>query len=81
MNHQKSRLRRDVMNNSKIYQSIVAETDKITPCIGISENPNAIYESCDFHDVAMQAAVANSYNRDCQIIGGGSRITYMIMSQ
>ena len=37
------------------------ETDKITPCIGISANPNAIYGSDDFHDMAVRAAVANSY--------------------
>ena len=61
MYHQKSRLRRDVMNNSRIYQSIVAETGRITPCIGVSANSNAVYGSDDFHDVAMQAAVANSY--------------------
>ena len=60
MFHQKSRLRRDMMNNSSAYQSIVDETDRITSCVKISERYNAVYGSDDFHDMAMRAAVANS---------------------
>ena len=61
MNHQKSRLRRDMMNDSRAYQSIVDEADKITSCIKISASPNAIYGSDDFHDMVVRAAASNSY--------------------
>ena len=37
------------------------ETDRLTPCIGVSVNSNAVYGSDDFHDMVMRAAVANSY--------------------
>ena len=48
-----------MVNNSRAYQSIVDETDKIIPCIKISASPNAIYGSDDFHDMAVRAATAN----------------------
>ena len=50
-----------MLNNSRTYQSIVDETDKITPCVKISERYNAVYGSDDFHDMATRAAAANSY--------------------
>ena len=50
-----------MMNHSRTYQSILDETDKLTPCIGVSANYNAVYGSDDFHDMAMRAAVTNSY--------------------
>ncbi len=61
MHYQKSRLRRDMMNDFRAYQSIVDETDKITSCIKISANPNAIYGSDGFHDMVVLAAASNSY--------------------
>ena len=86
MNHQKSRLRRDMMNDSRAYQSIVDETDKITSCIKISASPNAIYGSDDFHDMVVRAAASNSYisgsasamrrsaASDCDPVGTARRI-------
>ncbi len=66
MPYQKNQLRRDVLNNPRIYQDILKTvSDGMAPCIKTSDKHNAIYVADNFIRCLTRAAVSNGQVAGC----------------
>ena len=66
MNHQKDRLRRDLRNNPRIFESVEKSLkDGIVSCARISDRYNATYGKDDFNSGMLQAAMLDASVGGC----------------
>ncbi len=66
MHHQKNQLRRDALNNPRIYQAILETVGKgMAPCVRVSDRHNAIHAADDFIRCLTRAAVSNGQVAGC----------------
>ena len=66
MYHQKDRLRRDMMNNGKIYESVEnALRESIVPSAEVSKRYNATYGASDFNVGMLHAAMLDTSVGGC----------------
>ena len=66
MNHQKDRLRRDLRNNPRIFESVEKSLkDGIVSCARISDRYNATYGKDNFNSGMLQAAMLDASVGGC----------------
>ena len=66
MHHQKDRLRRDMLNNPRIYQSVLEMVEAgMAPCVRVSDRHNAIYGTGDVNECIVRASLCNGQVAGC----------------
>ena len=69
MYHQKNRLRRDMMNNGKIYESVEKMLrESIVPSAEVSKRHNATYGASDFNAGMLHAAMLDTSVGGCSLV-------------
>ena len=69
MLHQKDRLRRDMMNNGKIYESVEKMLgESIVPSAEVSKRYNATYGASDFNAGMLHAAMLDTSVGGCGLV-------------
>ena len=66
MNHQKDQLRRDMLNNPRIYQSVLETVETgMAPSIRVSDRHNAVYGAGDFIEGMVRASLRDGKVAGC----------------